>query len=667
MDRYSIYKLYILLFISSMVFMMGGIIVISAYYDISSDDGISVEKVPIEDSDGAISSETISSDTYEKISVSSNISSITPVKYSCCKNYIANQGMLLDDFENLDIWTLNGLNESYIIKDTINFKEGMRGLKLVAKNGDKVYITRKIHEDFSNTKNFAFDVYVDDATTLGYITFYFTSRKSWSKYFSYTIDSPFINGWNHFIIKKSDMYNNRGEDWNNTIIMFRLAAYPITGSDTNVTIDDFRYDASERAKVIFTFDDGTHGDFDNAEPILTANNQKAVSFVVIDWINNPDFLTSDQLKKLQGSGWDISSHTMSHPNLTELNDNDMIKELNNSYDWLINNGFQKTAGFIAYPYGYWNENVVTKTKQRYILARGVHRGIEEHLSPYHKGGIYKLKVIDIHSNTTVQSIKDIIDHTIDQEGLLILLFHRIVDNNPGEYQYLKSNFQQISDYIKSRSSDIDVITFSDYVNVNINKFTPVINKTVRIYSNGTVDLITNNKYDEYMPNIVIKPSKGYIDIDMRTYHETGDQLILFNEYTSYPSIDVQYLIGGRIPGQKYSVKIYWNNGTVFQDFYMIADNKGYINYYSTGSDVQRYTEIRQLVVTDKIPEYRDNVYKNDIATLTKSEELAKNDKIVEYKDNDNKKDKESYIHGFNNIESIIALIILIVYIKSKKK
>lgn len=602
------------------------------------------------------SEETISSDGYDV--VSSNIS-IVPVTYSCCKKYIIDQGTLLDDFENSVVWTLNGLNASYITTDTINFKEGMRGLKLVTKNGDKVYATRKIHKNFSNTKNFAFDMYVYNATTLGYITFYLASQNHWSKYFSYTIDSPFVNGWNHFVIRKSDMNNIGGEDWNNTMITFRLTAYPVNGSDTNVTIDNFRYNVIERAKVIFNFDDGTSGDSDIVEPILSMNNQKAVSFVPIDWLNSPDYMTIDNLKKLQSAGWDISSHTVSHPNLTALDDSALVAELNNSYDWLVNNGFQKTAGFIAYPYGYWNDNVIAKTKQRYIFARGVKSGIEQHLSPGYGYNLYKLKIVDIYKGITVQSVKDKIDFAIDQGGLIILVFHRIVYSNPSESQYLSSDLQQISDYIKSRSSDIDVVTFSDYVNADINNFTPIINKVTRIYSNGTVDIITNNKYDEYMPNMLVEPSKGSIDINVNKY---DNALISFNESVSDKStdVDVYYSIGGRIVGKKYLINIYWDNGTMFQNYYMVADNKGYINYYSTGFDSKRYTKIRPLLsTTDKIPEYRKNVYKE----VDLSENKDKNINLSENKDN---KGNIPSMSGFNNIE-LIMMLMLILYIKSQKK
>lgn len=413
---------------------------------------------------------TIFLSAFVYISIQTMVANAAPTTYYCCKDFITDHGSLLDNFENINDWKLDGMGTSYITVDKVNYKEGKQGLKLVAKNGQKVFATSYIDTNLKDAKNFAFDVYVYDKDSLGYITFYFTSNIRWEKYFYYTVNGANLhNGWNKVIIKKSTIQNDKAEDWNNSMTMFRLTVYPKNNTElsTNVTVDDFRYNVSQRAKLIFTFDDGTVGDLE-AEPILTANNQKAVSFIAVSWVGSTNFMTLEDLKKLQSKGWDISSHTMSHPNLTALDNNAMVKELNDSYDWFIENGFQKSAGFLAYPFGYYNDNVIRETKKRYIFARTViSEGAQPHLSPELGDDLYKLKMVEARNNTSAQSIKDRINTTIDEGRLIILLFHRIVDKNPTEYQYLKSDFKEISDYIKSRNSDIDVVTFSDYLTTDV--------------------------------------------------------------------------------------------------------------------------------------------------------------------------------------------------------
>jgi hypothetical protein len=65
--------------------------------------------------------------------------------------------------------------------------------------------------------------------------------------------------------------------------------------------------------------------------------------------------------------------------------------------------------------------------------------------------------------TTVSYIKSEIDNTITHDGLLIISFHNIVDTTPSyNEEYLTSDFKQISDYLKSRSDAVDVVSMSDY-------------------------------------------------------------------------------------------------------------------------------------------------------------------------------------------------------------
>lgn len=180
-----------------------------------------------------------------------------------------------------------------------------------------------------------------------------------------------------------------------------------------------------------------------------------------------------------------------------------------------------------------------------------------------------------------------INDSINSKLLGIIVFHDIVDSDTDKFKYLKADFQDISNYLKSRGNDIDVVTYSDYIIPNIREYTPIINKTTRIYSNGSSILITKNKFDEYMPNTTIKPLSGSVDINITTYNESGG-LIKFNENSTNNGINVVYNIGDRIPNQSYNVVIYWKNNSIFQVLNVISNNTGYINYNSEGSQDSRY-------------------------------------------------------------------------------
>jgi len=461
-----------------------------------------------------------------------------------------------------------------------------------------------INKDFSKVNNFAFWVYVDNADNVGYIGMYLTSDTSgdFDNKFLYGKIYNVRTGWNKIVLNRNNFQSFFGESWDNVMRFLKLEVGPSYGSTDsfNATLDDLRNNLTgNRAKIIITFDDGLKSDYSTAYPILKANNQSAVSYVVTSRVGDSALANLADLRELQSAGWDISSHTVSHsPDLLASDDPTRISELNNSYDWLVANKFQKSAGFLSYPNGAFDSDVIDKTQKRYTLARSIDRqGAQQHYTKEDIAIQYIQRVteaygLSLNGNlfTPPEELINHINDTINAKLLGILLFHGIVDSPTSDVEYSTANFTKLSNYLKNRRSDVDVITLSDYVIPNIRAFTPVINKTTRMYSNGTSVIITNNKYDEYMPNMTVEPSSGSIDIGITIYNEMGG-LIKFNENSSNSNVQVTYAIGDRIPNNNYSVKIFWGNGTKYQDFNIIANSTGYINYISTGFGNPRYQEI----------------------------------------------------------------------------
>lgn len=477
--------------------------------------------------------------------------------------------------------------------DIANFKEGQQGLKLISINGSTVYSDLAINKNFSDINNFAMWMYVKNADNIGSISMYLTSNQ----FNSYFLDKVYDirSGWNKIVFNKHSFTNYFGEDWNNVMATMRLRIYSIAGQDTNVTFDDLRNNLTgQKALIMFEFDDGYYDLYSNAYPILKANNQTGVSYAIIKNVGKSNYMNVSDFRDLQSNGWDISSHTYNHTHLNQDNEPTLIAELNGSYDWLVNNNFQKSAGFIAYPYGHFNDNVLNNVEKRYILGRAVSNDSAQTHMVEDNAIRYIQRVISAQNGSAVNDLIGRINDVINSKLLGIIMFHHIVDNNnPQEYEYSKTNFKAISDYVKSRENDIEVITNSEYIIPIINKFTPVLNKTTRIYSNGSSILIIKNKFDEYMPNMTVKPI-DFIDINITSYDENGG-LIKFNESTTNGR--VEYSIGDRIPNKIYSVTIHWENGTEYS-LDKVANYTGYINYGLEGGEVARYQEIIAKDTTD---------------------------------------------------------------------
>ena len=142
--------------------------------------------------------------------------------------------------------------------------------------------------------------------------------------------------------------------------------------------------------VAVTFDDAYLSVLELARPILDDVGFPATVFVPTDYPANPERpmawdgidnwldgpyerelrpISWEQLGVLADAGWEIGSHTCSHPSLTSLSDQDLARELIESRTTLAER-LGRPCGTLAYPYGDHDERVVEATRVAGYVAAG---------------------------------------------------------------------------------------------------------------------------------------------------------------------------------------------------------------------------------------------------------------------------------------------------------
>lgn len=122
--------------------------------------------------------------------------------------------------------------------------------------------------------------------------------------------------------------------------------------------------------VIITFDDGNLSVYQNAFPVMQEFGFIGAVYLVANYLNAVDFLTSDQIIELMNSGWEIGSHGASHIDLTKNQDSIRVEliESRKKIEEII--GVPVTS--FAYPFGSVNEFVLFKTQDYgYISGMGL--------------------------------------------------------------------------------------------------------------------------------------------------------------------------------------------------------------------------------------------------------------------------------------------------------
>lgn len=129
--------------------------------------------------------------------------------------------------------------------------------------------------------------------------------------------------------------------------------------------------------VVITFDDGYNCLYKNALPILKKYNAKATVYVIADMIGTDYYCTQEELREMSDSNaFRVYSHTKTHPYLTDISNSELEEEFRES-NIMIYNITKREVTSIAYPYGYYDDEVISIAKKFYknavtVDARGGH-------------------------------------------------------------------------------------------------------------------------------------------------------------------------------------------------------------------------------------------------------------------------------------------------------
>ena len=126
--------------------------------------------------------------------------------------------------------------------------------------------------------------------------------------------------------------------------------------------------------VVVSFDDGYLSHYTHAKPVLQELGWPGVLYLELKSVG-PGGLTEHQIRSLIKAGWEIDSHTLTHPDLTTLDDAALEHELVESRRELRTR-FGVKADFFAYPAGRYDERVKAAVKAAgYKAATTVDEGV----------------------------------------------------------------------------------------------------------------------------------------------------------------------------------------------------------------------------------------------------------------------------------------------------
>jgi len=83
----------------------------------------------------------------------------------------------------------------------------------------------------------------------------------------------------------------------------------------------------KESSVCVTFDDGCETDLIAAAPVLREVGFHATFYITAGFLDTPGYLSSGQLRELDGQGFELGCHSMTHPYLSDLPESELKREV----------------------------------------------------------------------------------------------------------------------------------------------------------------------------------------------------------------------------------------------------------------------------------------------------------------------------------------------------
>jgi peptidoglycan/xylan/chitin deacetylase (PgdA/CDA1 family) len=120
--------------------------------------------------------------------------------------------------------------------------------------------------------------------------------------------------------------------------------------------------------IVLSFDDGYLGDYSVAAPVLHSRGWPGELDLLVANLHRHGWgLKTWQVQQMARQGWEIASHTLTHPDLTQLGAADLHSEVADSRK-VLQKTFHQPISFFCYPAGAYDSTVIAAVQQAGYLG-----------------------------------------------------------------------------------------------------------------------------------------------------------------------------------------------------------------------------------------------------------------------------------------------------------
>ncbi len=211
--------------------------------------------------------------------------------------------------------------------------------------------------------------------------------------------------------------------------------------------------------VSVTFDDGFESIYKTALPLLQKYGIHSTQYIIAGKFDDPFYVSESQVAQMQRGGHEIACHTMTHTDLTTLDDAGLEYQLGQCKS-ILTKDFGIISDF-ASPYGAADEHTNAVTAKYFDSQRNTNgdptNGVSN-LDVNVEDGFQRFNIIGVtvRHDTTIKELQDLVKFARANNGWLVLTYHQADDANSSQFAVDPAQLEKQLAYLSS--TNVRIVT-----------------------------------------------------------------------------------------------------------------------------------------------------------------------------------------------------------------
>ncbi len=261
----------------------------------------------------------------------------------------------------------------------------------------------------------------------------------------------------------------------------------------------------KKAAVVMTFDDWLISHEKIVAPKLIENNLVGTYFITA---NNTKYRKESFsiIRMANRGGSEITNHTVSHPDLTQIPFHEVQREIYNTEQLILDSVPNAIVNTFAYPMGTKNPQIIKELQRKYIGARGVSQESESNVLydfNLQEEDYFDIKTVRMWRIVSTSKFKSWLVNAEKGGGLLTFMFHSIFnDSIPAEWDAIsEQKFDEFLNALKAKRKTLWITTLQKAIAYH--KCRKNITLTNVVEGQESVSFDRTKRSKDVIPNVVL--------------------------------------------------------------------------------------------------------------------------------------------------------------------